>query len=208
MAGVLALRAVGAARRARFATPALAPREVAQRRALTALLHVLQPLVRLHGRLLHGLTPWRRLPARERKWPRIVRVERWSEHWVDPIEWVRRLESGVLAAGAVVRRGGDFDSWDIETRGGVLAGARASTVIEEHGAGRQLARFRCRPWVSRVAVATALVLLILGALAAIDGAVAAAIVLWVLGAALALRIGQETAVALGLTVRVARELEL
>jgi hypothetical protein len=47
--------------------------------------------------------------------------------------------------GVTVRRGGSFDRWDLEVRGGLLGGARLSMVNEEHGRGQQLLRFRCWP---------------------------------------------------------------
>src|SRR5439155_3990086 len=60
VAGALAIRAVTAAAGARFPTRGLSSTERTVRRALTGLLHLVQPLVRLEGRLSHGLTPWRR----------------------------------------------------------------------------------------------------------------------------------------------------
>ena len=39
-------------------------------------------------------------------------------------------------------RGGDYDDWDLEVRGGLLGGARLRLGVEEHGAGKQMLRFR------------------------------------------------------------------
>src|SRR5207248_9522036 len=122
------------------------------------------------GRLRYGLTPWRRFTSSGTAIPVTRRLERWSEQWIDPSDWLRSFERGITAGGAVVRRGGDFDGWDIETRGGVLAGVRVTTAVEEHGAGRQLVRVRCRPTWSRAALAIALLLLVLACVAGIDGA--------------------------------------
>jgi hypothetical protein len=133
------------------------------------------------------------------------RLERWSETWVDPRECVRSFERGITAAGAVVRRGGPFDRWDIETRGGVLAGVRVTTAVEEHGQGRQLVRIRCRPTWSGPALALTLVLVVLAVAASIDGAVVAAIVLALLGATVGLRAVAEASSALSVTMRVVRE---
>jgi hypothetical protein len=202
VAGALAARSVMTATRARFPTRGLSAVETFRRRALTALLHVAQPLVRLEGRLRHGLTPWRRFSRPGRRLPVTARLERWSEEWVDPVEWVRRFEAGITAAGAVVRRGGEFDDWDIETRGGVLAGARTTTAVEEHGSGRQLVRGRCRPTFSGPALALMIVLAALAVAAALDGAPIAAIALGVAAAALALRTLAEASSALELTAEV------
>lgn len=204
LAGALAVRAVTAAASARFPTRGLSAGQRAKRRVLTALLHVVQPLVRLEGRLRNGLSPWRGFTRMGAAVPVARRLERWSEHWVDPSDWVRSFERDITAAGAVVRRGGDFDRWDLETRGGVFAGVRVATVVEEHGGGRQLVRMRCRPTWSKPALAITLLLLALAAVAAIDGAAIAAIVLALLGAALGLRTLSEASSALALTARVLR----
>ena len=199
-AGVLAVRAVGAAAKASFPTPGLGLRERLPRQALTMLLHLAQPLVRLDGRLWHGLTPWRRRGIPSRSLPRTRRLEHWSETWIDPLEWVRTFELALAAAGAVVRRGSDFDGWDLETRGGTLASARIWTVVEEHGGGRQLAKVRCRPAWSRMALISVALLAALCLAAALDGAVAAALILGIGAAALAIRTVSEAASATSLTV--------
>jgi O-antigen biosynthesis protein len=205
VAGALAIRAVTAAAGARFPTPGLSNPEQTMRRALTGMLHLVQPLVRLEGRLRHGLTPWRRNARARRALPVTRHLERWSEEWFDPADWVRAFERGIVEAGAVVRRGGDFDSWDLETRGGTLAGVRVTSAVEEHGSGRQLVRLRCRPtWSVSALVLTAL-LLGLATAAAIDGSAIVAVVLAVVGAALGLRTLNEASWALALTTRVLRE---
>jgi hypothetical protein len=200
--GSLALRSVVSATRARFPTPGLAPSQIAVRRALSALLHVAQPLVRLEGRMRHGLTPWRRFAVLGRALPVARRLEVWSEEWSDPVEWVRRLERDIGAAGAVVRRGGEFDGWDLEIRGGVFAGVRVLSAVEEHGSGRQLFRARCRPKWSPAAVSLALALIVVAVTAAADQATATAVVLGLSALALALRILAEASSALALTTHV------
>lgn len=202
VAGGLALRSVMTAARARFPTPGLSRREQARRRLLTAFLHVAQPIVRLEGRLRHGLTPWRTFARSGRMLPVTRRVERWSEEWIEPAEWVRSFEHGIAAAGAVVRRGGEFDRWDIETRGGVLAGVRVATAVEEHGSGKQLVRGRCRPIFSLQAAALCLLLALLAGAAALGGSAAAAIPIAVFTLALGLRMLDEASSALALTTQV------
>ncbi len=199
-AGVLALRAVSAAAKARFPTPGLSSRDRLVRRALTTGLHLAQPLVRLDGRLRHGLTPWRRRGSPGRSLPRPRRWEHWSETWVDPLDWVRTFESALVAQGAVVRRGDDFSGWDLETRGGTLASARVWTVVEEHGGGRQLARVRCRPVVSNAVLVIVALLAALCAVAALDGAEAAAIVIGLTALTLAVRTVSEASSATSVTV--------
>lgn len=114
-------------------------------RCLTMLLHLLQPLARLRGRMLSGLVFWRQhngcgftLPL-----PRAFRL--WSELWRSPNEWLRSLQMAIKETGAVILRGGEYDCWDLEVRIGVHGGARMLMAIEEHGGGRQMLRFRCWP---------------------------------------------------------------
>jgi GT2 family glycosyltransferase len=206
IAGALAVRAVTAAARARFPTPGLTRTELRARRALAALLCVAQPLVRLEGRLRHGLTPWRRFGRARGGVPRTRRLETWRERWLEPAEWLRRFEQGIADAGAVTRRGGEFDRWDLETRGGVLAGVRISSVVEEHGGGRQLVRLCCRPVYSASAIALAALLVVLAVAAGIDGALPAALVLGAMALLLSGRLLVEASGALAISGRIVREL--
>jgi hypothetical protein len=165
-------------------------------RSLTALLHLLQPLARLYGRLRYGLTPWRQrgqsglaLPA-----PRSAQV--WREEWRALEDWLHGIEVSLQQDGAVVLRGGDFDRWDLEAQGGVLGGVRLRMTIEEHGGGRQLARLRAWPRCAGWGLALAALLTLLTALAALSAAWSAAIMLGLIAALLTLRIAQECATAM------------
>ena len=76
-----------------------------------------------------------------------------------------------------VKRGGDFDRWDLEVRGGLFGYIRAVGMIEEHGAGKQL--FRLRAWPRIPAPAIGLIVILscyFPALAAYDQAWLAAVV--------------------------------
>ena len=138
-------------------------------RALTAGLYLTQPLARLWGRARFGLTPWRR-HARSRALPRPRTVSRWTEDWRSHETWVGLLEAALLAHGLPTRRGGEFDRWDLEVRGGLLSKIRVRTAVEEHGTGKQLARFRIAPLISRVFVGGAAALAGLSLVAAVSGA--------------------------------------
>jgi len=201
LAGALAVRSVTAAARGRFPSRQLSTSHRARRRALAVFLHVAQPLMRLEGRLRYGLTPWRRFARPGRAIPMPRRLERWSEDWTDPTTFLRSLERDIVTAGAVVRRGGEFDSWDLEIRGGVLAGVRLSTAVEEHGSGKQLLRARGRPTWSRPAVALVLLLVALTVGAAAAGATIAAVFLAVAALALGERMLAEASSALVLTAQ-------
>ena len=138
-------------------------------RALTALLHVLQPAARLHGRLAHGLRPWRGrvhaplgLPAR-RTWAF------WSTQWIDPHERLRAIEQRVAATGARIQPGGDYDRWDTQVELGILVRERLLMSVEEHAGGAQLIRVRAM-LRCRASLAVAAITGLLAVTAALDHA--------------------------------------
>jgi GT2 family glycosyltransferase len=160
-------------------------------RALTAVLYLLQPLARLVGRLRSGLTPWRRRGPGRLSAPLPRKRAVWSESWSTLKQRLGSIEAAVRENGAPVLRGGEYDRWDLEIRGGPLGSARLLAAVEEHGGGRQLSRFRLWPKLSR---AGAVALLFVGALfgaAAVSGAWAAAGVLGAAAILLAVREAQE-----------------
>jgi len=189
-----------AASRARFTPQQGIPRL----RLITGLLYLLQPPVRLYGRLRHGLTPWRRRGPRAPGLP-LPRNDRfWCEQWQSTEERVRALMRALANAGSVVTSGGDWDRWDLYVRGGLLGGSRLRLAIEEHGAGRQLVRVRSWPHAHAVAAWLWGLLATLALLAALTGGRATAIVLAALAGALALRMLYVFALASG-AVRLALE---
>jgi GT2 family glycosyltransferase len=163
------VRAVNGATRARFVTNPCSPVRRLGMQGLTALLYLLQPLARLTGRLRHGLTPWRFPVKLAPSLPYTRRFRFWSERWREPENTLRRVEGALRAHGAVVRRGGEFDRWDLQVRTGLFGRALLLMGIEDHGAGKQLIRFRIWPSCSRCGMALGAVLAVLGILAALDG---------------------------------------
>ena len=139
-------------------------------RPLTAFLHLLQPAARLVGRLRHGLAPWRRRGAGGLALPTPHTARIWSESWRDPHDRLASLEAALRAEGGVVRRGGDFDRWDLALRGGLVGAARLRMAVEEHGQGHQLVRVRAWPIGATGAIVIALGLGALAATAARQGA--------------------------------------
>ena len=165
--------AIWNAARVRFPYPARDLRERLLRRPLTAYLHAMQPLARLHGRLKHGLTPWRNRGGMGFAAPRPRTRRIWCEQGRPAAERIDAIARDLRSRGATVRHGGDFDPWDLELRGGPLAAARLQIAIEEHGGGRQLVRFRTWPSVSVPAAGLAALLAALAVAAAPEGAIAA-----------------------------------
>ncbi len=177
-------QAIASARRASFPTPHASHGKRLGLRALTALLHLMQPVARLKGRLAHGLTPWRSWVETGlglRLWSR---REAWSERWRSPEAWLRDVEAQARDRRAAVRHGGDFDRWDLEVRAGALGGCRARLGLEEHGAGRQMLRLKTAPRVPWLVAGIALLAFALSLFAILDGARVAAIVLSMAGATL------------------------
>jgi hypothetical protein len=148
-----------------------------RRTALTAWLFWIQPQARLVGRLRAGLTPFRYSGYRGFLVPLPRCFTMWSETWKAPAERLQRTEAALRAHRVGVLRGGDFDRWDLEVRGGMFGGARTLAGVEEHGGGRQMVRFRVRPRFSPVVFACLGLFAVLTALAALDQSRVAASVL-------------------------------
>jgi len=130
--------------RSRRALPAI--------RMVVLLLHLSQPMARLVGRIRGGLTPWRRRgpKTRRRFWP--IRMIYWREEREPPEDTLRALLKDLQGAGATVRAGGEFDSWDLEVRGGPFGRSRLLLAVEDHAPRKQLLRFRISPEVSWSAI--------------------------------------------------------
>ena len=148
-----------------------------ERRALTALLNVLQPLARLRGRLDHGLTPWRRRGKVGLAVPAATDDGRLERALARPRARLAIIEEGLRADGVAPVLGGDFDRWDLEVRGGFFGCARLRLAVEEHGGGRQLARFRLWPRIGRLGIVPCSAPATVALVAGIDGDLAAASVL-------------------------------
>ncbi|MHC5004580.1 MAG: glycosyltransferase family 2 protein [Planctomycetota bacterium] len=141
-------------------------RERLRQRAIIAWLHLTQPLVRLYGRLAYGLTAWRRRGApRTAMIPRPRTCRLWSEGWSAAEQWLERLEQSVRDRGGVTARGGPYDRWDLEVRGGLLGAVRVRFAIEDHGKGRQRLLFRSWPHVRPLALVPITALAVVAAMA-------------------------------------------
>jgi GT2 family glycosyltransferase len=139
-------------------------------RLLTASLHVVQPIARLYGRLRHGLTPWRRRNKHCFTFPRRLNHTIWSERWQEPQKRLEAIEAKLRERSVNVRRGGDYDRWDLEVRGGLIGTVRLLMAIEEHGGGRQLLRFLAYPRCSVAGLVPIFLLAFLAVGAAFDQA--------------------------------------
>ncbi|MEX0775876.1 MAG: glycosyltransferase [Phycisphaeraceae bacterium] len=151
---------------------------LADKYLITAWLHLLQPIVRFHGRLRGGLHPLRPRGATRFRLPRRRRITVWHEEWSPPEKHLETVETNLERHNAAVRRGGEWDSWDLRVSGGLLGGARLRMALEEHGQGKQQLCFALWPTWSAIALGLIVMLGVLGAAALADGA-------WIVGSILA-----------------------
>jgi len=148
---------------------------------LTTFLHLIQPLARLYGRLAHGLKPWRIHGINDLSLEFFVPKARsfsfWSENWKSNEDWIRSIEAKLIKLKVRVRRGGEFERWDLEAKCGLLAACRGLFTVEEHGAGKQLVRLCCRLHYSRPGIVLVSILVALALFAELDNAFVAATIL-------------------------------
>ncbi len=173
---------------------------------LTALLHLTQPLVRLIGRLRYGLTFWRRRPL-SFCCPRPWIADVWCRNTRPADARLHFIEAHQRLRGIVPVRGGKFDRWDLEVRGGVFGSARLALAAEAHGSGRQLLRIRCWPRCSFSAVVLTLALGALAFHAGWDNAWTAGTVLTATLLLLLFRIFRECAVGTAAFLSAIKEIE-
>ena len=148
LAAVLA-QAANSAARARLRDKTRSAPSRFKMRGLIFLLHLLQPAARLWGRVRHGLAPWQLRGASRWTLPRPRRLAIWSERWQPHTAWLEALEAALCEARALVKRGGEYDRFELAVSGGPCGSARVQLAVEEHGEGRQYLRFRVWPKLRR-----------------------------------------------------------
>jgi hypothetical protein len=168
-AGALVFESMLGGMRASFGNSRRSRMSRMRMRAITTFLYLFQPAARLSGRIRFGLAPWRRRSIPHLAIPKPRTNSVWSERWQSPDARLRRIETELREANALVLRGGDYARWDLQVRGGSLGAARMRMAVEEHGAGRQLLRFRTWPKWSRVGLGPALLFGALAVGAALEG---------------------------------------
>ncbi len=140
---------------------------------LIIFLHVIQPMARLYGRLNHGLTPWRKLGVvSSYKFAFILRTRifaHWSEEWRASEEWLADIEKKLISYKTRVKRGGEFDRWDIMAAKSMFSITKGLLTVEEHGGGKQLVKLKVWPAPSKTIVVLAAFLTAIAAFALIDG---------------------------------------
>jgi O-antigen biosynthesis protein len=144
LALVSVVQAAASAARATFPYAPRRPGSRWARRLITGILHFVQPVARLRGRLKEGLTPWRCRGTLQPTpvWP--VTKLLWCPGWRAADAHIRAIEETLRNSGACVLRGGVHDRWDLEARGGFLGVARMLLSFEDHDRA-QLVRLRFWP---------------------------------------------------------------
>jgi len=175
---------------------------------VTTILHLLQPFARLFGRVRWGLTPWRWVKAESPSLPGTSSVVLWSEVWHGAQDRLKGVEAALKQIGVVVRRGGDFNNWDLEIRSGLLGSARLRMVAEEHGQRRQLVRWRVSPKCSGIGLVVLSTLIAISVGAGIASAWTACVTVTMMGLLLGLSVLQECEVATAFAIRAIQEREV
>jgi hypothetical protein len=165
-------------------------------RLLTGILHFIQPIARLFGRIEYGLTPWRRR-ARGLALPLPLAQSAWREEGQSLEARTQAIAARLKHQEAAWSPGGDFDAWDFAVSGGLLASARLLSAVEEHGGGRQMVLFRAWPRFSAFALTAIVAFGALALAAGVAGAWPAAGVLGLIAGATALRAILEASLAMG-----------
>jgi hypothetical protein len=141
---------------------------------LITLLHVIQPVARLYGRIKHGLTPWR-ANSTASGLPHLFILRHkiftyWSQEWRSAEDWLMDIEKNLITLKVRTKRGGDFDRWDLEARNSLFSVCEALITIEEHGGGKQMLKLKAWRKPSKTCTSTLLALLTICGFAALDQA--------------------------------------
>ena len=165
--------------------------QAVRQRAVIGLMHQLQPMVRLWGRLTARrgqgrLSRWRLA------WPGLRRDAIVEEHWRSAEQRLEALETALRQAGVRVSRGGEWDRHDLELRLGMLSTARVAMAVEEHG-GWQMVRLRCWPVLAPTVVGLVLATMGLASLAWLWQSYGAAAVLAAVALSLLVRAAGDAA---------------
>ena len=128
-------------------------------RICIAMLYRIQPLARFVGRYRHGLTPWRLRGVNGFVSPWPATIQTVMPKWKLSNEWLQIAEKNLRSSGVSVMRGNDFDRWDLEVRGGLLATVRVKLMTEDLGDEKQLVRWKIAPRCSAIWLLTIITLL-------------------------------------------------
>lgn len=113
-------------------------------RCTVAMLHIIEPIARVWGRLKGGLTPWRQIRSTSGSFPQTSKYV-WDASLpsrIEKEELLWRMTRTLLEAGAAVHWNGPSDAYDLRVRRGATATATISVVVQQHEGPSWRARFR------------------------------------------------------------------
>mgnify|MGYP006419104301 FL=1 len=158
---------------------------------LTSFMYSVQPIARLKGRIAQGLTPWKgglnqlkyfKILFKSKKW------KHWTEQWKPMEEWLVEIQNGLVKLNNKVKKGGNYDRWDLQNRMGLFASVRTLLTIEEHGMGKQYLKFGIKLLISPIGLIMFLVVSTLSYLAFLNQALISSGVLFIMALVLGLKI--------------------
>jgi GT2 family glycosyltransferase len=148
---------------------------------LTTFLHVIQPISRLYGRIKHGINPFKLKYLSPKGFGDILHYRRsqqhWSELWKPLDEWIRILERSMISHHCKVKRGSEFDRWDLQIRTGVFASVKILMTVEDHADAKQYVKLKKWTKLSSTALISIAILVSIGLVAAVLGKIVVAIAL-------------------------------
>lgn len=156
-------------------------------RLTTGLLFLIQPIARSYGRIEYSLMSIQSKGLSDFLPPWEYSFSRWFEQWQSPETHLEAIEKKLRLESPLVLRGGVFDAWDLEVRGGMFGSARLLLGIEEFGGGKQLVRYRIWPHFTRGSLFFSMAWLSFSMLAFSNGAYIPGLVLGLLGTVTAVR---------------------
>jgi hypothetical protein len=95
-----------------------------------------------------------------------------------------------------VRRGSDFDHWDLQVRSGLFSSGRGILAVEDHGGGKQFLRFKCQTFYSFSGYLLSATLCALAVIAAVNMELLVASIFWLMFTVAVYRYLVETAACL------------
>ena len=138
-------------------------------RVLITVLHIVQPMARLYGRLTHGLSPWRNKKANIKTAVKYAFNKKlfthWSEEWNSTEFYLEHIEKRLIKLKTRVKRGGDYDAFDIQATNTLFCTTKGVLAIEEHGSNKQYLKFRIGHKPSVIVIAGTLLFLLLASVA-------------------------------------------
>jgi hypothetical protein len=159
-------------------------------------LYFVQPMARLWGRLKYGLSIFRRQGKFRFMNPMPKMFNVWSENWKAQEKWLEDFERQLKKRGMAYKRGGEFDRWDMEIRGGLFGVVRTLMAIEEHGSSTQLIRFQSWPKIFPLILLTLVTFVLLTVWATLDQVWVVSAILGLISVIIAVRIYLDCTTAL------------